>query len=238
MHRVIHRLVERYPELATCSDEVQAAFDALRDCFAGGGKLLVCGNGGSAADSEHLVGELMKGFAAPRPLSSQLRRALVEAHPEDGDYLGAHLQGALPAIALTSHTALGTAISNDVAADMVFAQQVHGYGHHGDALLGISTSGNSLNVVRAAQVARVAGLRVVGLTGADGGRLAELCDVCVRVPFDSVIEVQERHLPVYHALSLMLEQEFFPARDSAGDSLGNTAVERSNGAADGARVES
>ncbi|HZJ09690.1 MAG TPA: SIS domain-containing protein [Trueperaceae bacterium] len=226
MHQVIRNLVDRYPELENCSVDLQTAFEAMRACFASGGKLLVCGNGGSAADSEHLVGELMKGFASPRPVSSQLRRSLVEAHPEDGAYLADHLQGALPAIALNSHTALGTATANDVAADMVFAQQVHGYGRHGDVLLGISTSGNSLNVVRAAQVARVTGLKVVGLTGAGGGRLAELCDVCVRVPFDSVSEVQERHLPVYHALSLMLEQEFFPEGDTAG------------GAASGARVES
>lgn len=210
MHPVLGTLVGRYPELAACSDDAMRAFELLRESFAAGGKLLVCGNGGSAADGEHLVGELMKGFTAPRPVGAGTRRVLLEAYPEDGAYLAEKLQGALPAISLASQTALGSAIANDVAADMVFAQQVHGYGRGGDVLLGISTSGDSLNVVRAAQVARAAGLGVIGLTGAGGGRLAALCDVCVRVPYASVIEVQERHLPVYHALSLMLEQEFFP----------------------------
>ena len=211
MLEVIDNLLGRYPDLEPCRADLQRAFELLRDSFAAGGKLLTCGNGGSAADSEHLVGELMKGFASPRPLDQAQRRKFLDFGPEDGAYLADHLQGALPAISLVSQTALSTAIANDVAADMVFAQQVHGYGRPGDALLGISTSGYSLNVVRAAQVARAGGLATIGLTGASGGRLAELCDVCIRVPYDSVIEVQERHLPVYHALSLMLEREFFPA---------------------------
>lgn len=211
MHPVIRTLVARYPELGACADDLQRAFASIKDAFAGGGKLLVCGNGGSAADGEHLVGELMKGFASRRPVGEATRRALLDAVPDDGAYLADQLQGALPAISLASHVALGTAIANDVAADMVFAQQVHGYGRAGDVLLAVSTSGDSLNVVRAVQVARAAGLATVGLTGASGGRLAALCDICVRAPYDSVIEVQERHLPLYHALSLMLEQEFFPA---------------------------
>jgi len=210
MPEVIDDLVDRYPDLEPCRGDVQRAFELLRDRFAAGGKLLTCGNGGSAADAEHLVGELMKGFASTRPLDSSQRRALIDADPEEGAYLADRLQGALPAIALVSQTALGTAIANDLAADLVFAQQVHGYGRPGDALLCISTSGDSLNVVRAAQVARAGGLATIGLTGATGGRLAQLCDVCIRVPYDSVIAVQERHLPIYHALSLMLEREFFP----------------------------
>lgn len=217
MHQVIRTLSSRYPDLATCADDLQRAFELVRAAFAAGGKLLVCGNGGSAADGEHLVGELMKGFAARRPVGEAVRRKLLDVDPHDGAYLADHLQGALPAISLASHVALGTAIANDVAADMVFAQQVYGYGGAGDALLAISTSGSSLNVVRAAQVARAGGLAVAGLTGASGGRLASLCDVCVRVPYDSVVEVQERHLPLYHALGLMLEQEFFPERAAAGD---------------------
>jgi len=210
MDSVIRSLVERYPELEQCSDDVWRAFEAMRATFAAGGKLLVCGNGGSAADADHLVGELMKGFVSRRPVGQATRQALSFAGAEEAAYLADHLQGALPAISLASHGALATAVANDVAADMVFAQQVHGYGRPGDTFLGISTSGNSLNVVRAAQVARAAGLSVVGLTGASGGRLAGLCDVCVRVPYATVVEVQERHLPVYHALSLMLEREFFP----------------------------
>lgn len=210
MHELVDNLFGRYPDLEPCRADLQRAFELLRDSFAAGGKLLTCGNGGSAADGEHLVGELMKGFASRRPLDQVKRQALVAFDPEDGAYLADHLQGALPAISLVSQTALGTAIANDVAADMVFAQQVHGYGRPGDVLLGISTSGNSLNVVRATQVAGAGGLTTIGLTGANGGRLRELCDVCIRVPYDSVIEVQERHLPVYHALGLMLEGEFFP----------------------------
>lgn len=216
MHEVVADLVRRYPELEICSGDVQRAFEALRDSFAAGGKLLTCGNGGSAADSEHLVGELMKGFLAPRPVDKGTREALLAGDPGDpddlgeGEYLAGKLQGALPAISLVGQTALTTAIANDVGPDMVFAQQVHGYGRRGDVLLGISTSGNSLNVMRAAQVARAAGLVSIGLTGSSGGRLARLCDVCVRVPYDSVTLVQERHLPIYHALAVMLEREFFP----------------------------
>ena len=213
MNETIAALVARYPDLEPCGSDVERAFDVLRDAFSRGGKLLVCGNGGSAADSEHIVGELMKGFYSRRPLGAEARTRLADLGSADGGYLSHNLQGALPAISLVSHTALTTAIANDVAPDMVFAQQVYGFGRPGDALLCISTSGDSANVVRAAQVGKAFGLGVVGLTGAAGGRLAEWSDVCVRVPYDSVPEVQERHLPVYHALALMLEREFFPAGD-------------------------
>lgn len=206
----------RYGELQRCAGDVQRAFEALRATFAAGGTLLVCGNGGSAADADHLVGELMKGFVSRRPVGDETRTSLLASAGSDGAYLADSLQGALRAISLSAHTALATAIANDVAADMVYAQQVHGFGRAGDALLAISTSGESLNVVRAAQVARAAGLTVIGLTGAAGGRLAGLCDVCIRVPYSSVTEVQERHLSIYHALSLMLEREFFPVAAPLG----------------------
>ena len=211
MHPVLESLQERYPDLQPCMHAINAAYEVLRETFATGGKLLVCGNGGSAADSEHIVGELMKGFLRRRPISNGMRERLIEKDPENGRYIAEHLQGVLPAIALSAHTGLVSAISNDVAADMVFAQQVYGYGSVGDTLLGISTSGNSVNVLHAMRVAQVLGMRVIGLTGRSGGQMVDLCDVVICAPYDDVSRIQERHLPIYHALCIMLEQEFFNA---------------------------
>lgn len=209
MHRELLRLFARYPELASCREDIEAAYEILRNSYASGGKALFCGNGGSASDSEHIVGELMKGFMSKRPLPAEERARFAEAYGEDGGYIAERLQGALPAISLVSHTALMTAFINDVAPDLVFAQQVYGYGKPGDVLVGITTSGNSANVVRAVQVAKVRGLATIGLTGRTGGKLAELCDVTIRVPHDSTPDVQERHLPIYHAICIMLEEAFF-----------------------------
>ena len=206
---VLSRLLSRYTDLQSCEVQIEYAFQLLRDTFRTGHKLLVCGNGGSAADSEHIVGELMKGFLRPRSIPDAVQAMLIETCGEDGRYLAHHLQGGLPAISLVSQFGLFTAFVNDVAADMVFAQQVYGYGQPGDVLWGISTSGNSPNVLYAAQIARSLGLRTVGLTGADGGKLANWCDVLIRVPYTMVPEVQERHLPIYHALCAALELEFF-----------------------------
>ncbi len=203
-------LIAKYPDLAVCRAEIQAAGELLLACFRGGGKLLVAGNGGSAADSEHIVSELMKGYLLKRPVPPEVRKHLVEAWPERGAYLADHLQDALPAISLVSQTALITAFGNDVAADMIFAQQVYGYGQAGDALLAITTSGNSPNILRAVEVARVLGLRTVGLTGR-GGALKAVCEVTVCVPAEGATAVQERHLPIYHALCAFLEAEFFGA---------------------------
>ena len=172
-------------------------------------KLLICGNGGSAADSEHIVGELMKGFRSRRPIPPSIREHLIAAWPQEGAYIGEHLQGALPVISLSSHTALATAYANDVAADLVFAQQVYGYGEPGDVLLSISTSGRSTNICHAARVARTLGLHTIGLTGNDGGLLSTLCDITICVPRITVEDIQEMHLPVYHTLCLMLEKHFF-----------------------------
>lgn len=202
-------LITRYPELEPIAPAIQAAFDYLKQTFSGGGKLLICGNGGSAADSDHIVGELMKGFEHPRPIDAQTRADLIASDSEIGAYLADHLQGALPAISLSAHPALMTAFNNDVAADVVYAQGVYGYGRAGDALLAISTSGNSANVVHAVRVARVRGLHTIGLTGAAGGQLRDLCDVTICAPYTRTLEVQERHLPIYHTLCLMLEEEFF-----------------------------
>lgn len=206
---LLHTLVTRYPELAACLADIQAAFDLLRATFQRDGKVLVCGNGGSAADSEHIVGELMKGYRLPRPLPDATRRRILEAWPAEGAYLADHLQGALPAISLVSQSALLSAFANDVAADMVYAQQVYGYGRPGDTLIAISTSGNAANVLHAVQVGRALGLSAIGLTGRDGGRLKAVCDITIRVPADSTPAIQERHLPIYHTLCALLEEAFF-----------------------------
>lgn len=209
MHNELVKLIRKYPELESCTVSIMHAFEAIRQSYRSGGKLLVCGNGGSAADSEHIVGELMKGFMYKRPVSADQREKFLKMFPENGGYLADHLQGALPAISLVSQTALATAFINDLSADMVYAQQVYGYGKPGDVLVGLSTSGNSKNVVHALQVARVLGLTTIGLSGKGGGKMNELCDVLIRVPYESTPDIQERHLPIYHALCMMLEQEFF-----------------------------
>ena len=202
-------LIARYPILTIAKDSIARAYETLADCFAAGGKLLIAGNGGSAADAEHIVGELMKSFCLPRPMSAAFREAAESADPEMGRVLGEGLQQGLPAIALSAHTALGTAWMNDCDPALVFAQQVAGYGRPGDVLLGITTSGNSLNIRYAALAARAAGLKVLSLTGAPGGKIAALSDVCIHVPATETFKVQELHLPVYHCLCLMLEERFF-----------------------------
>jgi D-sedoheptulose 7-phosphate isomerase len=211
MTQVMERLLERYPDLNRCAPAIRGAYELLERSYRGGGKLLVCGNGGSAADSEHIVGELMKGFVSRRPVPAEFRQKLGEFSPQEADYLADHLQGALPAIALVSHTALSSAYANDVAADMIYAQQVYGYGRPGDALLGISTSGNATNVANALRVARALGMSTIGLTGRDGGAMVSLCDVAICAPGQTTAEIQERHLPIYHALCMMLEEAFFSA---------------------------
>ena len=205
----IEQLILTYPNLDICAPDIQAAFEILRACYHNGGKVLTCGNGGSAADAEHIVGELMKGYLLERPLSEEIRAKIISANPQGGDYLSSHLQGALPAISLVSQTSLLSAIANDTAADMVYAQQVYAYGHKGDVLIGISTSGNARNVINAMQVARALGMQTIGLTGPTGGALKMLCDVCICVPGESTPVVQERHLPIFHVLCAMLEEEFF-----------------------------
>ncbi|MCR4621397.1 MAG: SIS domain-containing protein [Clostridiales bacterium] len=186
------RLFERYPALVECKERIMDAYLQLRDCFEGGGKLLVCGNGGSCADAEHIVGELMKGFYLKRPIT---------ALP--------CLQGGLPAISLNGHPALSSAFANDCDGEYVYAQQLAALGRKGDVLLGISTSGNAKNVLRAAETAKALGIRSIALTGGKGGRLAEACDISVIVPANTPADVQEYHLPVYHALCAMLESHFF-----------------------------
>ena len=198
----------RYPALDAVLPAVRDAFDLLAGAFRAGGKLLVCGNGGSAADADHIAAELMKGMSKrrrlPHEVSRQLRAALP---PELADYLGGHLEPSLPAVSLVGAASLISAVANDTAPDMVFAQQVHGYGRPGDVLWVISTSGRSRTTVLAAAVARADGLRVLALTGRDPAAVGELADVCVAVPADDTAEVQELHRPVYHALCQALEHE-------------------------------
>jgi D-sedoheptulose 7-phosphate isomerase len=202
-------LLKRYPVLQACEKELSSALDLLVTAYQGGNKLLVCGNGGSAADSEHMVAELMKGFLKRRPISSAHAAQIEAADKTDGMAIAQHLQGALAAISLASPTALTSAIANDISYEMIFAQQVYGLGRPGDVLLGISTSGNSKNVSYAISVAKALGLGTIVLTGRSGGALAGLADVTIKVPVDDIVEIQELHLPVYHWLSTELEEIFF-----------------------------
>nr|WP_325300707.1 SIS domain-containing protein [uncultured Dysosmobacter sp.] len=205
----LNTLLARYPALIICRDDIQRAYEVLAACFENGGKLLIAGNGGSAADAEHIVGELMKGFVKPRRLPKGYTEALTAIDPALGKVLAEKLQGALPAIALDGHPALSTAYLNDCEPALCFAQQVNGFGKAGDVFLGISTSGNSKNVLYAAVTAKAKGMKVLGLTGAKESKLTPLCDVCVRVPETETYKIQELHLPVYHTLCLMVEEQFF-----------------------------
>jgi len=201
-------LLVRRPEFAACAEQIDAASDALISVFSRGGHLLLCGNGGSAADCEHIAGELLKGFEQRRPLPADLQRKLI-AQGSEGEQLAARLQAALPAIALTSHTSFATAFANDVEPRMVFAQFVQALGRPGDGLLAITTSGGSENVLLAARTARAAGMAVIGLTGGRGGTLAALCDVCIAAPGHGTAEIQERHQAIYHHLCREIEIHFF-----------------------------
>ena len=205
----IDLLVERYPSLESAKEDIIAAYLLMEECYENGGKLLVAGNGGSAADAEHIVGELMKGFKMPRKLESAFAEKLIAENSELGSVLAENLQGALPAIALDGHPALSTAYMNDCEPLLGFAQQVNGYGKAGDIFLGISTSGNSKNVLFAATTAHAKGMKVIGLTGATDSKLKDMSDVCIKAPQTETYMIQELHLPIYHCLCLMLEDKFF-----------------------------
>lgn len=207
--RHIDLLVERYPSLESARNDIVAAYLLLEESYENGGKLLVAGNGGSAADAEHIVGELMKGFKLPRKPEADFAEKLVEENQELGSVLAENLQGARPAIALDGHPALSTAYMNDCEPLLCFAQQVNGYGKSGDVFLGISTSGNSKNVLYAATTAHAKGMKVIGLTGAKDSKLKDMSDVCIKAPQTETYMIQELHLPIYHCLCLMLEARFF-----------------------------
>ena len=203
----LEKLLERYPQLDPCISQIQDAFDLLCNCYEKDGIVYICGNGGSAADAQHIVAELMKSFSIPRKISSAMRERLND------EYLAKRLEGALRAISLTGAGSLATAFANDVDPDLVFAQQIFGYGRSGDVLWGISTSGNSRNVLYALRTARAKDIKTLGLTGKSGGEMAALCDVCICVPESEAHKVQELHLPIYHVLCRMLEAEFFGQSD-------------------------
>ncbi len=202
-------LMERYPELQDRKSDIIQAYEILKESYENGGKLLVAGNGGSAADAEHIVGELMKGFEKVRTLDSDMQEKLKEVDSTLGEVLAKNLQGALPAIALDGHPALTTAYMNDCEPLLCFAQQVNGYGKENDVFLGISTSGNSKNILYAAVCAKAKGMKVIGLTGAKDSELAKLADVTIRSSNTRTYQIQEHHLPIYHCLCLMLEEYFY-----------------------------
>lgn len=207
--RYLDNLIERYPVLLDCKDKIHAAYITFREGYKNGGKLLIAGNGGSAADAEHITGELMKAFTCTRSVPDNLKHRILSVNKEIGQELAAGLECALPTIPLTSHEGLFTAYLNDREPKNIYAQQVCGYGKAGDVFLGISTSGNSENVVRAAIIAKAMDIRIVSLTGKNGGQLAEFEDVGIHVPETETYKIQELHLPVYHCICMMLEEYFF-----------------------------
>lgn len=207
--KLLNGLMVRNPELGTVKKEISNAFEVLKISFENQGKLLICGNGGSAADGDHIVGELMKSFSMTRAIPKELKIKLEKNFEDEGLYISTRLEGALPAISLNAHSALNSAFANDVDAQLIFAQQVLGYGNSNDVLLGISTSGNAKNVIAAMMVAKVKGIKVIGLVGRDGGEFNKYCDVLINVGGDSTPQIQELHLPVYHILCQMLEEHFF-----------------------------
>ena len=209
LQKYIDLLVERYPALGSIRKEIIDGYYLMEECYTNGGKLLVAGNGGSAADSEHIAGELMKRFRMPRPVSEEFAHRLISVDPIRGPELAKNLECGLMAIPLVAHEALTTAYINDVDGLGVFAQQLFGFGRSGDVFLGISTSGNSRNIMSATVVARALGIKILGLTGATGGELSTVADVCVRAPETETYKIQEYHLPIYHCWCLMLEEHFF-----------------------------
>ncbi len=206
--KIINELFERYPALVPIQKDIENSFIIARDTYKRSGKILVCGNGGSAADSEHIVGELMKSFKKPRQVDEDFLQKL-RSYGDDGVAIAQCLEGALPCIALTSHISLSTAFSNDREPQATFAQQLWGLGCRGDTLIVISTSGNSRNCVYAALVAKAKGMNIIALTGRCESKLSNLADACIKVPEDETYKIQELHLPIYHALCAFLEEEFF-----------------------------
>ena len=205
----VDQLLGRYSALQVCRQELLDAVTAICESYRSGHKLIACGNGGSAADAEHIVGELMKGFLLPRHLAPAMRARMQQVCPDEADYFMDNLQGALPALSMVNQVALNTAFANDQAPDLSFAQQLLGMGEAGDILLAISTSGNSTNVVYAVQMAKVKDVKSIVLTGKSGGRLKDLADIVICVPEDETYRIQEYHLPIYHMLCIAAENEFF-----------------------------
>ncbi len=200
---ILERTMNDHPALVVCRNDIIKAYKILVSCYENKGTVLICGNGGSAADSEHIVGELMKGFLKKRPLPTSDKVAIGD------ERLSNNMQGALPAISLVSQTSIATAFMNDVEPDMVFAQQVFGYRSEQNVLIGITTSGNSKNIINAIKIAKAFNMNTIGITGETGGELQRLCQVTIKAPESETYRVQEYHLPIYHALCAMVESEFF-----------------------------
>lgn len=207
--RIMEEFVQLHPALSSMEPVIWRSMEAIIACYHLGGKVITCGNGGSASDCEHIVGEFMKGFKLKRSVDAAMRTKLVTLFSYDGSLLADKLQRPVQALSLVNHTSLMTAICNDIDAEMIFAQQVYGYCGERDVLLAVSTSGNSNNVLNAVRVAKACGAAIIALTNRDGGKLAQLADITIRVPADETFLVQEMHLPVYHALCAMVESELF-----------------------------
>ena len=205
----MQELQNRYPALSVCGESIQNALTLMKETYETGGTMLLCGNGGSCADCEHIVGELMKGFLSKRKMKAEDFEKIKQQFPEDADYFSKTLQYGIPAVSLPSLAAVGTAFVNDVAADMVYAQLIYGMGKAQDLVIGISTSGNSKNVVNALKIAKAKGLKTLGLTGANPSLMDALCDVVIKVPETETYKIQELHLPVYHAICAQVEENFF-----------------------------
>lgn len=208
INTTLKELVARYPVLGESLNEISGATEIIIRSYEAGGKLLVCGNGGSSSDSQHIAGELMKGFEHKRPLDIKMREKLIKLSGR-GAHLAEKLQQGLPVISLSAHDSLITAVANDTDPDLIFAQQVVAYGKPEDVLLAISTSGNSANVIDAVLTAKALDMKVIGMTGKSGGNMAALCDIVIRVPESRTSFVQELHFPVYHAICMMIENHFF-----------------------------
>jgi D-sedoheptulose 7-phosphate isomerase len=206
---MFNELLERYPALDCCKEEIKKAAEAIIACYENGGKVMLCGNGGSCADCEHIVGELMKGFLLRRPVSEEQKNEMKKNFEGINDEMLGKLQCGLPAISLPHVSALNSAFCNDVDPALIYAQSLFGLGRKGDILIGLSTSGNAKNVNAAAEVARALGITVIGMTGAKGGKLYENADICIRVPENETFKIQELHLPVYHYLCAAVEEHFF-----------------------------
>ncbi len=207
----VNDLIKRYPVLESCKESILEAYKILEKSYESGHKLLIAGNGGSCSDSEHIVGELMKGFISKRPLNDDIKKKMCDIDPQIGKELGDKLQAGLPAIALDNHQALNTAFTNDVENGglLAYAQQVMGYANEGDVFLAITTSGNSKNIINACVAAKAKGMKIIGLTGKNGGLLKNIADVTIIAPSNETFMIQELHLQIYHCLCLMLENHFF-----------------------------
>ncbi|SKC34998.1 D-sedoheptulose 7-phosphate isomerase [[Eubacterium] yurii] len=207
--KIIDNLIERYPTLDICKQDILLSVEMLINCYQNKNKLLICGNGGSASDSQHIAGELMKSFRLKRKIPIEIQEQIEDKFPQNSQYYIENLEEPLTAISLVGETSLITAYSNDKAPDLIFAQQVYGLSNAGDILLAISTSGNSKNVLYACEIAQIKDMKIIGLTGQSGGKMSNICDILIKTPEIETYKIQEYHLPIYHTICLALEEEFF-----------------------------